>query len=170
MAALVGWLRRLEDGLLVLLMLALILVAAYQVLARNLLDGGLLWGDALVRVLVFWITMIGATVAARGDEHIRIDLLARFLGSRSRAVSARLAAAFTALVCAALAYYSIEFIRFEYEDQTIAFGPVPAWLCQLVLPLGAGLMALRYSLMTIWPVLPPALPSGSTANDAQSAP
>lgn len=148
----IRWLALLEDALLVLLMLALILVAAYQVLARNLFDGGLLWGDALVRVLVFWITMVGAMVASRSDEHIRIDLLARFLGPRSSAVTRRLSAAFTASICALLGYYSLDFIRFEYEDGTLAFGPVPAWLCQLILPVGAFVMALRYLLMTIWPV------------------
>lgn len=155
MAAIGRWLARAEDALLVLLLLALIGVAAWQVLARNLFDGGLLWGDALVRVLVFWITMVGAMVAARSDEHIRIDLLARFLGPRSRAVTQRLAAAFAATICALLAWYSIEFVRYEYEDGTLAFGQVPAWLCQLVLPVGAGIMALRYLLQVWRPIASP---------------
>ncbi|MXY05116.1 MAG: TRAP transporter small permease, partial [Gammaproteobacteria bacterium] len=43
-------LRRIEDGVLALILAAMIALAAYQVIARNLFDTGLLWGDALVRV------------------------------------------------------------------------------------------------------------------------
>ena len=139
-------LHGIEDALLVALLLALIAVAAYQVLARNFFDGGLLWGDALVRVLVFWITMAGSMVAARADEHIRIDLLARLLGPLGTRLARAGASLFTAAICALLAYTSIEFIRFEYEDGTLAFGPVPVWICQAILPVGAGVMALRYLL------------------------
>ena len=40
-------LRRLEDGVLALLLASMIAIAAYQVVARNLFDTGLMWGDAL---------------------------------------------------------------------------------------------------------------------------
>lgn len=144
-------LHGIEDGLLVTLLIALIGVAAWQVLTRNLFDGGFLWGDALVRVLVFWTTIVGSMVAARADEHIRIDLVARFLGPRGKRLAGAAASAFAALICALLGYASIDFIRFEYEDGTLAFGQVPAWLCQVVLPVGAWIMALRYLLRVFWP-------------------
>ena len=79
---LLAGIRFIESGLLVLLLSSMILLAAYQVIARNFFDTGLLWGDALVRVLVLWVTFIGATIASRNDEHIRIDLLTRFTGER----------------------------------------------------------------------------------------
>ncbi|MGI9324390.1 MAG: TRAP transporter small permease [Pseudomonadales bacterium] len=145
-------LHRIEDALLVALLIALIAIAAYQVLARNLFDGGLLWGDALVRVLVFWVTLVGAMVAARGDEHIKIDVVSRFLGRGSARVAQVVASLFAAVVCALLGYASLDLIRFEYEDGTIAFASVPAWLCQVVLPVGAWTMALRYFLRTFAPV------------------
>ena len=80
---LLAGIRFVESGLLVLLLSTMILLAAYQVVARNFFDTGILWGDALVRVLVLWVTFIGATIASRNDEHIRIDLLTRFTGERS---------------------------------------------------------------------------------------
>ncbi|MEM9742034.1 MAG: TRAP transporter small permease [Pseudomonadota bacterium] len=135
-----------ENALLTLLLAALIGFAAYQVLARNLGSGGLLWGDALVRVLVFWITLVGAMVAARRDDHIRIDALTRFLPDSLRRWAARFAAAFTAGVCGLLTYYSFVFVRYEYEDGVLAFAEVPAWVCEAVLPLGAGVLTLRYAL------------------------
>lgn len=140
-----------ENALLVALLVALIGVAAYQVLARNLFDGGFLWGDALVRVLVFWVTMVGSMVAARADEHIRIDLLARLLGPVGKRLAGAGASLFAALICALLVYASIDFIRYEYEDGTLAFGNVPVWICQAVLPIGASIMGLRYLLRVFVP-------------------
>ena len=43
------WLTQLETYLLCALFLVMLGVAFYQVIARNVLGGGLLWGDELVR-------------------------------------------------------------------------------------------------------------------------
>ena len=148
---LLAGLRFIENGLLVLLLGAMILLAAYQVVARNFFDTGILWGDAFVRVLVLWVTFIGATIASRDDEHIRIDLLARFLGERSEPWVIRFRSAFTAVVAGLFAWYSFEFVRLDYEDGIIAFAGVPAWICEAVMPIGATLIALRYAVRAVKP-------------------
>ena len=144
-------LRRIEDGLLALILAAMIAVAAYQVVARNLFDPGLMWGDALVRVLVIWVALIGAMVASRNDDHIRIDVLARFAPPRWGRPLKRFANAFTCAVMGVFAWHSFRFVRFEYEDGIIAFASVPAWLCEAVLPVGAAVIGLRYLLHTLDP-------------------
>ena len=146
---LLAGIRFLESGLLVLLLSSMILLAAYQVIARNFFDTGILWGDALVRVLVLWVTFIGATIASRKDEHIRIDLLTRFTSVRSSLWLDRFRSLFTAFVAGVFAWFSFEFVRLDYEDGIIAFAAVPAWICELVMPLGAGLICLRYLLRTL---------------------
>ncbi len=75
------WIKRLhraEDALLVLLLSTMIVLASTQILLRNLFDSGFVWIDPLLRVLVLWLGLIGATVATRNNRHIRIDLLTRF--------------------------------------------------------------------------------------------
>ena len=133
-----------ETALLVALLLVMIGVAVYQVLLRNLFGTGLLWGDELVRVSVLWVTMIGAASAAATDSHIRIDLVSRFASERMNRIAARITSAFTALVCGLLGWYSVRFIRWDYIDDTIGFGAVPAWMCELIIPIAAAVMALRY--------------------------
>ena len=137
---LLAGIRFIESGLLVLLLSSMILLAAYQVIARNFFDTGILWGDALVRVLVLWVTFIGATIAARDDEHIRIDLLTRFIGEISNRWLVRFRSAFTAVIAAIFAWYSLQFVILDYQDGIIAFARVPAWICELVMPLGAALI------------------------------
>ena len=71
------WLRRIEDALLVVLLTSMIGVAVAQIFLRNFFDSGLYWGDAAVRVMVLWVAMVGAMLASRNDEHIRIDIAER---------------------------------------------------------------------------------------------
>ena len=144
-------LRWVEDGVLALILAAMIALAAYQVIARNLFDTGLLWGDALVRVLVIWVALVGAMVASRNDDHIRIDVLTRFAPPHWQRPLKRFANAFTCMVLGVFAWHSYRFVRFEYEDGTLAFASVPAWACEAILPVGAAVISLRYLLHTLDP-------------------
>ena len=72
-------LLRLEDGLLVSLLVLMVLLATGQILLRNLFDAGLSWGDPSLRLMVLWLALLGAMAATRDDNHIRIDLLSRYL-------------------------------------------------------------------------------------------
>jgi TRAP-type C4-dicarboxylate transport system permease small subunit len=143
--------ERFEGALLVALFAALVLVSVYQILARNLWGGGLGWGDAFARVAVLWLAVVGALVASRTDNHIRIDLLTRFLPPAGRVWVQRLTALVTAAVCATFAWYAALFVLIEYEDGLIAFGVVPAWACEVILPVGFVLIALKYLLLAVSP-------------------
>jgi len=147
--SLIGFLQKIESGLLAVILFLLIVLAAWQVLARNFFDGGLLWGDGFVRVAVLWVTLIGAMVASRNDDHIRMDVISRYLPDGMRRFSSRITALFTALICGMFAWFSTTFVIEEMEYGTMAFGEVPAWMCALVMPVGFGLMALRYVLHSI---------------------
>jgi TRAP-type C4-dicarboxylate transport system permease small subunit len=140
-----------EGALLAALLATMIGVAAFQVIARNLFDFGLLWGDGLVRVLVLWVTLLGGMVASRRDEHIRMDLLGKLIDERWNRRMRRVTSAFTAAVCGLFAYHSARFVWFDYQDGVLAFAAVPAWVCELILPVGASVMGLRYLLHTVKP-------------------
>ncbi len=144
MHSLHAFLHKLESAFLALLLFAMIGLGAYQVLARNLFESGLTWGDGFVRVAVLWITMIGAMVASRSDDHIRMDVVTRYLAPGARRITQRLTAIFTSAVCLLFAWYSVEFIRYEFADGTLAFGAVRSWICALVMPFGFATIGLRY--------------------------
>ena len=75
-------LHRIEDGILVAILSLMIGLAALQIVLRNFFGAGIVWGDMLVRVLVLWIGLVGAMVAARQNKHISIDLVIRYLRER----------------------------------------------------------------------------------------
>ena len=140
-----------QTVLLVVLLATMIGVAVYQIVARNLFGTGLYWGTDMVQVAMLWATMVGATAAAGGDRHIKIDLVSRFGSAVFRRVAARLSALFAAAVCVALGWYSIEFIRVDFLYDTPGFGAVPAWACEVIIPAAAAVMAVEYALYAIWP-------------------
>lgn len=133
-----------ENSLLVALLATMIGVAVMQIVLRNGFDSGFLWADSLLRVLVLWIGMIGALVASRDQRHISIDIATKYLpGMAARSVVV-FNALFTAVVCCLLAWYSFEFVKIEYESPSPAFANVPTWVCESVMPVTFGLIALRY--------------------------
>jgi TRAP-type C4-dicarboxylate transport system permease small subunit len=138
-----------EDGLLVLAIGTMILLAAAQIFLRNVLDSGIPWGDPLLRILVLWVGLVGAMVATRENNQITIDILSRFLSDRLRRVSGAVTDTFAALVCAVLAYHGGRFVWMDWEDGTVAFADVPAWACEIIIPVGFGAIALRYLLFAL---------------------
>jgi TRAP-type C4-dicarboxylate transport system permease small subunit len=127
----------------------MILLAATQIVLRNILGAGLAWADPLLRALVLWVGMLGALAASRGDRHISIDALSRLLPERTQQVAAALAALFTASVCGLLAYHSARLVLLDYESGGAAFSAVPMWLVELCLPYAFGLIAVRYLILLV---------------------
>ncbi len=138
--------RSVEDAVLVIILTGMILLAAGQIVARNFFGFGFIWSDELLRMLVLWIAVAGAVAASRKDKHINIAILDRFLPPRLNDIVKIIIDFFTAGVCAVVTWYSINFVRTSYEYEDVLLGDVPAWLLQLVLPVGFGLISWRYTL------------------------
>lgn len=147
-----GFLQRLlhytnvvEDGMLVLLLAAMIIIAAVQILLRNVWDTGFAWGDPLLRIMVLWVGLLGAMIATRKDNHISIDILTRYLSARSKRVTGLVSDLFTLCVCTVLTYHGARFVMQDQEAVVIAFSGLPAWWFELVIPVGFAVMSLRYA-------------------------
>lgn len=141
--------RKTEDFILVSLLLTMISMAVLQIFLRNFFDSGIVWGDAMVRILVLWIGLIGAMAASRTDNHISIDIISRYLPLGIKRFTSLAVYIFTAAVTAAMAFYSARFVAMEKADQLIAFANVPAWICQLIIPVAFTVICLRYTLFSV---------------------
>lgn len=138
-----------EDGLLVLLLSAMIGLAGSQIVLRNLWDAGLFWADPLLRVAVLWVGLLGAMAATRDDNHITVDIVSRMLSERARSAGRVITDLFTGAVCGLLAYHGARMVRMDYEAGLVAFAAVPAWACELIIPIGFGVIAVRFLLSSL---------------------
>jgi len=138
-----------EDFLIAILLTGMILLAGSQILLRDIWQMALSWGDPLLRVSVLWIGLLGAMAATRDDKHIRINVLQRlvppWLASVSRAVSDLVSAA----ICGTVSYYAVLFVLMDRDAGSRAFAGIQSWVCELIIPIGFGVMALRFLLFLL---------------------
>lgn len=158
------WLHRVETGLVALLVLAMVLLAGAQIVLRNFFDTGLAWLDPVLRAMVLWAAMFGALAAAREDKHIGIDFLAHFVHGRARRVMRCVTLLFAAGICALMAWHGYGLVQLDYGS-AVDVGGIPGWIVEAILPVGFGLLALRFVLRAFaiphgdaLPVLTPELP------------
>lgn len=141
------WLVRLDHilGTLVEIPAAILVVAEIVVLfagvvSRYVLHAPLIWSDELASMLFLWLATLGAVVAFRRSEHMRMTALVASAGPRLRAYLDLVA------ICAALAFLLlIVHPAYEYaSDEGVITTPAlqisNAWRAA-ALPIGTCLMA-----------------------------
>jgi len=143
------FLLMLEDGLLVFMLTMMILLAAAQILLRNFFDTGLSWGDPALRLMVLWIALLGAMAATRENNHISIDILSHFLSEKNNARLQRVTSLFASIVCSLIAWHAARLVLLEKQDGTVAFAAFPTWVGESIIPIGFGIMALRFLLTSL---------------------
>src|SRR3954470_14309414 len=133
-------------GLLVEIPAAILVVAEIAILfagvvARYGLHRPLIWSDELASILFLWLAMLGAAVAFRRAEHMRMTAVVASARPATRAYLDLVA------TCAALAFLvMIAWPAYEYAYEesyitTPALQIVNVWRAA-ALPVGIGLMAL----------------------------
>ncbi len=100
--------------------------------------------------------MLGALAAVRDDKHIALDVLQRFLSPAAQRIARAATLGFAALLCAAMAWYSLGLVGIDYaEGLQTSGGSVAAALrscfAESILPVGFALMALRFALRMFAP-------------------
>lgn len=139
-----------EDSALVLLLLMMIVIAIVQIVMRNFMGAGLIWAESLLRITVLWVALLGAMVASRDNEHIAIDVLVDKCPEKYKTILIRFSCLVTTLICLVGAWYSLIFVIDEYQYAGIAFGIIPNWLCEVIIPFSLFIIAIRYAMSAVF--------------------
>ncbi|MBA43962.1 MAG: hypothetical protein CMF62_08170 [Magnetococcales bacterium] len=139
------YLKNIEEVLLVIAFVALVGLAFTQVILRNGFETSIIWADIAIRILVLWVTMLGAMVATQKKKHIKIDLAEQFLSPKQYRYVRGFGRFFAAAMMLIAAYYCLQMTMLEYEFGTIAFANVPTWVCQSILPIGFFSMGVQFA-------------------------
>lgn len=135
-----------ENALLIGMLALMVGLAAAQIFFRNFFDISIFGADQMLRLLVLWVALLGAIAASREGKHIHVDAIARWLPDRVKSGVVAITDLFTLGVCLVLAWQSLRFMQSARESGEMAFGSLPVWVAELILPLGFTLIALRYGL------------------------
>ena len=137
------------------MLLALIVLSALQIVLRIGFDSGLVWAEAISRMGVLWVALLGALGATRQRQHIMIDAVPRLLPPRGRRVLWAITQLAAAAVAGLLAWYGVGLVALERESPVPFVAGIPSWVPMLALPIGFGLMSLRFIIAsTLAPPIP----------------
>jgi len=111
------------------------------VVARYVFDAPLVWSDELASILFLWLAMLGAVIAFRRDEHMRMTAAVGALAAPARATADTFAAAATLAFLILIAWPSCRYAAEEVPIVTPALQISDAWRAA-ALPTGTILMAI----------------------------
>src|SRR5690554_7404246 len=143
------YIRLVEDAILVTLLMIMILLAGFDILARSLFGGGVVWIPPILKIMVLWVGLLGALLATRTREHIAIDIVGRLAPFTLRQFLLVITSLFSAVVCLLIVWYSQEFVHFWKEFGDLAFVGLVVWQLQLIFLISFFLLGLGFSFQTI---------------------
>ena len=124
-----------------LLVVAEIAILLAGVVSRYVFHQPLLWSDELASILFLWLAMLGAVVALRRGEHMRMTAIVGKVSPLVRAFLDVLAIAAALVFLALIVYPAYEFAHDEMVITTPALEITSAWRAT-ALPVGTALMLL----------------------------
>ncbi|GJL80413.1 MAG: hypothetical protein DHS20C01_00470 [marine bacterium B5-7] len=141
---------KLAAGIAALLTLTTLVIVAYGVFKRYVMNTPVTWTDELSGYLVVAIVILGASEALRHGDHINVDLLSsRFTGRTGFWLSIWSLIGVT-LFAAALVYSGILMVRFSHDFGIYSQGylEMPMWIPQSIL-LGGAILLVVVSLGSV---------------------
>jgi len=124
-----------------LLVVAEIAILLAGVVSRYVFHQPLLWSDELASILFLWLAMLGAVVALRRGEHMRMTAIVGKVSPLVQAFLDVLAIAAALVFLALIVYPAYEFAHDEMVITTPALEITSAWRAT-ALPVGTALMLL----------------------------
>jgi tripartite ATP-independent transporter DctM subunit len=129
----------LVEAVAALLVLAEICVLFAGVVSRYVFHAPLVWSDELASILFLWLSMLGAVVALRRGEHMRMTALLQKVQPSTRAMLDAFAIAASVAFLVLIIWPSIDYAHEESFIVTPALEISNAWRAAAI-PTGIGIM------------------------------
>ncbi len=149
MRVLIKTVHGIEDVLLIVLLSSMIALASTQILLRIFFEYGLIWAEPLLRVMVLWLGLTGATVASRHNKHIHIDILTRFFSKNLYLFVQTFVGLFTAWICFLIAWHGARWVQMDYVDEMTGLGGIPSWMLEIIIPISFAVIGIRYFIFSM---------------------
>ncbi|WP_029003876.1 TRAP transporter large permease subunit [Azorhizobium doebereinerae] len=129
------------ENLAALIVLVEVVVLFAGVLARYAFHAPLVWSDELASILFLWLSMLGAVVALRRGEHMRMTGCLGFAGPQTRAVLEALAVVVPLAFLGLILHPAVDYAAEERFIVTPALEISNVWRASAI-PVGLALMVL----------------------------
>ena len=132
----------LERWALVAIVLAMVLLPTAEAVWRRMTGSGVPGAAVYTQHLTLWVGFLGAMLATATGHHLALSTV-DLLPPRLRDLARAFGSAVTTLVCAVLAYASLDMLLADRSRVDTLAGGVPEWWFEIIMPVGFAIMALR---------------------------
>lgn len=115
----------------------------------NAMMGRIDWSEPLVRLLVLWLTFLGASLITRENKHIKIDLFSTLLPNKWRPIREFILSIVCVIISAKMLFVCSGYVKIEMQFGGTLFLSFPSWIGELILPVGFALILFRFFVKTI---------------------
>jgi C4-dicarboxylate transporter DctQ subunit len=146
MAVLAVW-NRVERLLTGLFGLSALAIGTYAVIGRYIDQRiAFTYAEEVVVYLMVGAVFLAASQLVRTDGHVRPDIVLRLLPPQGQRWAESFNCCVALLFCAGLAWYGFQIMTtsFALDERSETGLQFPMWIYYAALPVGSGLMALRY--------------------------
>lgn len=146
----IQWFERLEEGLLALFLALMTIVTFAQVIARYIFNYSFVWALELSIFLFGALIFLGISYGVRINAHIGVDALVRVLPNKVARVVAVVACSLCLIYACIVLYGSLIYVERIYTVGILAQDiPIPQWVPRTVMPLGFGLLLIRFLVVMV---------------------
>ena len=136
------WLRGIEDGPLIFILAALMLVPLIEGVARKFGWAGIRGANPFVQHFTLLVSVLGGAIAAREGRLLKLSSLPNLFKGIWKPAALIFSGSVSAAISAVLAWAAWKWCSAQPAGSTIAYG-IPYRAFQILLPIGYGLVALR---------------------------
>lgn len=129
--------------------ITVVVLTLAQIFFRFALNSPLIWSEELSRLLIVWITFIGAAVVCWDGRHLNIDVLFTALPHVAKSIVRIVNAVLSIALLIILISPTMRLVEIENFAELGAL-ELPSGIVRLPVAIGAGLMALAILLRLIY--------------------
>ena len=153
-------LGRFEGWLIVLFLWVMVLISFLQIILRtlythaqiqwaNYILGQVDWAEPCARLLVLWLTFLGASLVTGENKHIKIDLFSTLLPTKWLPVREFILSIVCVIISATMLFVCAGYVKIEMQFGGTLFLSLPSWIGELILPVGFALILFRFFVRAI---------------------
>ena len=136
----------LERWLLVAIVLSMVLLPTLETAVRRLTGSGVPGAMVYTEHFTLWVGFLGAMLATASGHHLALSTVDFLPQGLPRDLARGFGSAVTTLVCAFLAYASLDMVLLDKVRVDTLAGGVPEWWFEVAMPVGFAVMSVRGAL------------------------
>lgn len=142
----VATLSRLTGWIAAAMIIISVLVVCEMVFVRYVLRGSVIWQTEFVTYMLIAATIVGSPFVLLTKGHVSVDLMAQYLGPRSRYVVSIIAILIALSFCLIIAWGGFHEWREAWSKNWLSDSVwgVRLWIPYSVMPIGFGLLSLQF--------------------------